>query len=230
MRVLLCPRERVVAGLWPHDRKLFAQRRDGTALQQVELVTLARTFDVDRPAHRALQLLGQSRDRDDRVVGDRIAVRGATLEDREIAFAEPERVRCDRPRCNGIPESTCGIHDDDLARAAHRIRAEGDRGDIRVDHDLDQDSHARGLGHAALTPVGDRTRRRHRSPAVEHGVHDLGRARDIEDALVLARERRVAGVLADRRRADGHARTRIPDPSAELRVRSRDQLVQLGIR
>ena len=79
-------------------------------------------------------------------------------------------------------------------------------------------------------PVGDRTRRRHRSPAVEHGVHDLGRARDIEDALVLARERRVAGVLADRRRADGHARTRIPDPSAELRVRRRDQLVQLGMR
>ncbi len=73
-----------------------------------------------------------------------------------------------------------------------QVTAEGDSRDVRVGELLDQDRDARQPVDASLPPIRDGTLGRDRSPASEHRIDDRVDAPDVEDRLVLARERSVA--------------------------------------
>ena len=188
MRVLALPRQLPVLGVVPRDRELLRERRDRAALQKVKLAIAQRALDVDRPAHDRLELDRKARDRGDVGAGDRRAVCAGPRCDREVPFPHGVAVGSDRAGGDRVAETARGVHDDDVARAAHGLRAERDGGSVGRDHELHEHRDARCARHAALLAVRRGAIRRHRPPALEQGVDDGVDAADVEDRFVLAGE------------------------------------------
>ena len=111
------------------------------------------------------------------------------------------------------PEAPAGVDRDHARVAAHRVAGEHHPGDLGVDHLLDRDAHRRLTGRSAEPrPIRDRRRAVEADPAVADRVaHALG-APHPEVRLLLAGERRLPAVLAERARAHRYRRL------AELRV------------
>ena len=224
--VLACPGQLRVLGVVPRDRELIGERRDRAALQEVELAVTQGAFDVDRTAHDLLELHREPGDARDVSIRQDAAVRGDARRDREIALAHGVAVRRDRPGGDGVPEPARRVHHDDIARAAHRVGAERDRGSVRWDHELHEHRDPRRSGDAALPAVCGRAVRIHRPPALEQRVHDRVDTADIEHGLVLARERCVARVFADRRRPHRDPRLALANATREVGIRRGDELLQ----
>ena len=118
-------------------------------------------------------------------------------------LADEEVVRRHLAADDGEPEAPARVDRDHARVAADRVAREHHAGHRGVDHQLHGDPH-RGLVAApapSRSAIADRRRAVEADPAVAHRVADVVDAAHPQIRLLLAGERRVLAVLADRARA-----------------------------
>jgi hypothetical protein len=171
----------VVLGVGRHgDRE---QRRDRTALHDLEVLVDEAPLDVLRPAEVRLDLAPELR------------------EPRGLGFGQHGcRLHPSRDQRFGKPDAT--LDDGDLAVTADRIGREQHTGRLRRDHLLDDDRHP----HGAIEPVSRAIRHgalaEQRGPALAYVVEDRGGSDDVQERIVLTCERCRWKVLRRRAGAD----------------------------
>lgn len=197
------------------------------ALKHVQGAVGERALDIHGPAHAALQLNGQARDRRRAFVGqggfppqepryvdlrrpggngDRHAPLLGDLAsgDPEIGLAHHVHVRRDRAADHALAQPPRGVDPDRGAVAADRVQGEGDGGGVGRDQALHQHRQAGRTAQPVPPAVGQRPLGTPRGPAPRHGMKNGVDPRHVQIRLVLAGEGGVGAVLVDRGRTDRH--------------------------
>ncbi len=127
------------------------------------------------------------------------------------AVLDPEVVRVDHPRHDGLAQPRARVEHRAGAPPAHRVRGEQHPGDLRGDHPLDhhREPHL-GVVDPEVGAVGDGAVRPQRGPAAAHGVEERLAPHDVQVGVLLAGEAGRGQVLGGGRRPDRHRHVRLP--------------------